>query len=38
MTHIDEEGRCYIMIPVYSEERDAEGYYDIIGWRREYVD
>lgn len=28
----------FIMVPVYSEVENDDGYYDVINYRREYVD
>lgn len=29
--------QLYIMVPVYSEQANDDGTYDIIGYRKEYV-
>jgi hypothetical protein len=33
-----EEKPRYIMVPVYSEEQNEDGGYDILSYRKEYVD
>lgn len=29
--------QCYIEVPIFSEEPNADGSYDLLGYRREYV-
>lgn len=38
--HICEEADAnrFIELPIYSEEKNADGTYDLIGYRKEYVD